>query len=177
MRHQIFHDAVRQVRAQIADEPWERVIVTSAAGASLVLHQTGSVATKAHECSYRLVTIIGGHYDAFELTQATGLPAMTPQLKLLELTGGDWQRLATGRMSATELFGWRDEPGGLSAAAIAYDADAAVYATRPEAIAVGEKRADYYATDPVESAVIEEMRRLGDVERDIVLRMVRGLKR
>lgn len=87
-------------------------------------------------------------------------------------------RLATGYMSATELFGWPDEPGGLFRSADTYTGAIGKYVVLqaspdPRESRVREVTAGSFAEDELERVV----RGLPASEREVVLRMLRGLAR
>lgn len=161
-------EGVAHVRMQIDDESsWRPLLVIAPAGRSIVLHQPGQADTDDGVCDYRIAVIIGGQYDALRVAALLGVDS-DPILSAIEIENEAWHRLATGYMSATELFGWRSEPGLFETARHAglYElAGRSVDAFRVrEADAVYDEAATLLAT-------------LSAEERATVLRMLRGLSR
>jgi hypothetical protein len=157
-------DAERAVDQLLADEPWLMLLVVCEARALVVLHQAASIEIKNARCDYMAVEVITGCYDAHSIAAAFDRASA---MQVLEVDDMQWWRLATGYMSATELFGWPGEPGGLAAAAEGY----APVDHERGLLAVAESAPSRYGDDELVRLANE----LKPADRDVVLRMLRGL--
>lgn len=165
-------DAVRSLEQLFDDEVWFVLLVTAGQAATIVLHQSASVVLKDGSCEYRASVVLGGCYDAHSAVEQLGLLTdFSRPVQSLEVTAEQRARLAAGYMAATELFGWRDEPGGLAAAAITYAPVMSPAEMTFAMASVREPLADY--GDAAEAERL--MRELPEQHRPTVLQMLRGL--
>lgn len=166
-------EGVAHVRALLEDEgTWFPLIVASNAGRALVLHQPATINIAGGICEYRAVAVIGGAYDVRAMTDALGLTEHA-LLVAMQIEDHEWRRLVTGYMSSTELFGWRDNPGGLYEAARRAGRYDVRKFDRPQ-LRVAEPPLPPYSAEVRELQDAFDMLTAG--ERDTVLRMLRGLK-
>lgn len=170
-------DAAEAVRLLFDDEPgWSILFAWSEAGASVVLHQPASVSIPSGVCEYEAVSVIGGNYDASAVLEAVAIDSPGRSVKRLDVDPEQWRRVASGRMSSTELFGWRDEPGGLAANAHHWTAEGRAAYGYAGAFSMPELR-DEPARPAWEYEVLEILRALDEWELSIALQMIRGLQR
>lgn len=109
------------VRASMKDERWNVLLIEYRRRSMLVLHQPASVAFKnGEECRYEAVSIVAGRYDAVELVEEIRAQGSSDLIRHLRLPAEAFVRLSCGYLSASELFGWPDQPDGLAADAVAY---------------------------------------------------------
>lgn len=175
-------DAVGALEELFDDEAWSVLVVAAGEAATIVLHQPASVVLKGGTCDYTATVVLGGCYDAERVLDQLRLFAEFQRpMYYLETTFENRARLATGYMAATELFGWRDAPGGLFGGARIYhpplsvDQLAMADVRQSEALAFGvrESQADY--RDALEAERI--FRGLPPDQRSTVLQMLRGLEK
>ncbi len=172
-------EGTAHVRELIGEEEWRPLIVASARGSSLVLHMPGQARTeKGGTCDYRIVSVIGGDYDARRVAELLGLDR-SPILTSIEVDNDEWQRLATGYMGSTELFGSLGQPGLYDVARREgrYDVRLTESFRLPSTVVhlVREPPPPYGDIPPDEVRAL--IAQLSESEREVVLRMLRGLKR
>jgi hypothetical protein len=170
-------DAIETIEDLRSNEnlDWFPLIVWSAAGATPVLHRQMISATDTEPPMYWTVEIIPCDTIDDQLVhvmsdKAAGAPRM------LELDASDWRRLATGYMSTTELFGWRDTPG-LIAKARPLDAKliGAALGSKAAGAYVAEPDPAYTFASPIERALLDNVRRISETDRETITRITRLL--
>lgn len=114
-------EAQNFARMSMQDERWGVLLVEHRRKSMVVLHQPAIVVLKnGGECRYEAVSVVAGRYDAVELVEEIRSMDAANTIRHLHLPVAEFVRLSCGYLSASELFGWPDEPGGLAAKAASY---------------------------------------------------------
>jgi hypothetical protein len=161
-------DAAHAIEQLLGEEAWSVLLVACRTRATIVLHQQASIELKRGRCDYTATAIVSGCYDASAVVRTIGGNGLPP--RIVHFDQAQWWRLATGHMSATELFGWPDEPGGLARLARAYDPADDVVDIGKALNAVRE-----YPPARYDDELVRLANALEPADREVVLRMLRGL--